>query len=158
MKANPNLKDFTLDQFVLANQRAIKAALWEARMVMIFGAITALLGAKGDDEEPLYAEMGWFGRVLYKTLNRGAAEISFTLNPREFINLARNPLPISKLLVDIMNTVENTADETRDFAFGENSPGDRTPWLYHGSKWLPGVNQGRKVFDMIFEEDKVNHY
>lgn len=157
--ANPTLENtVTLDQFVLANQRAIKAALWEMRMVMIFGAITALLGAKGDDGEPLYAEMGWFGRTLYKTLNRGAAEVSFTLNPKEFINLVRNPLPISKLLVDMMNTIENTADETRDFVFGENSPNDRSPIGFHASKWVPGIQQGRKVFDFVYENDKRNTY
>jgi hypothetical protein len=131
----------------------------EMRMVIYFMALAFSMGFDWDDDgEPLYEEMGWAGRTLDKVLNRTYAELGFTLNPKEFYNLTQNPLPIVKLFLEAGYTITNTVDEFRDLLLGEDNPRDKTPFLYYGSKWIPGINQLRKIFDVFFEQDKVNQY
>ena len=59
-------------------------------------------------------------------------------DPRQLIQIFRNPIPMTGLLTRSINTISNGFDETRDLLGGENSMSDKTPFpilLYSVDSW-----------------------
>lgn len=157
IKTNPvESKKVSFDMFLRAKEAQIPAMLMEMRLIALFFTFVTLLSLEGDDEEPLYRET-WAGRVTYKIAKKTFLELGFSLNPNEFYRLSASPIPAFKVLKNFSMLAENTYDETRDTFFGENSPQDKTPWLYRTVNMTIGLNQAAEIIE-IFEEDKKVKY
>jgi hypothetical protein len=146
--------------FLEAKQGAIRSSLTEVRAALTLLSLILFLGMEGDDDdkkEPVtFMEklQAWGGRQAYKTLNRTALEISFSLSPAEFANIIRNPIPLAGLITDGARVLGNTVDESMDYITGREDKRDRTPPFYYLSRWVIGVNQFRSVVDWWYEQDK----
>lgn len=134
----------------------LKAAAVE--LYVITGLMLLLAAARADwdnDEEPDYKKL-WALRMFVKTMNKTHSELIFLLNPVEIERYVTQPIPIAGLLKDVLNSVENAYDETRDWLSGENSNNDKTPWMYYtGNLLIPGFRQMRRIFEP-FEQDEIS--
>lgn len=150
---NPeHTNDITEEQYVELKERQIKAMAAELRAILLMTSLILALGMDWDDDgEPLYSEM-WFTRQVYKVLSRGESEMAFMYNPKEFLRLTKNPFPTFSLLGDIYSVFSNTSDEIRDYVFGENTARDKTPWGYYSSRFIPGMQQFRRIIE-LYEQD-----
>lgn len=151
---HPEAKDMKLEDFIEMKQRQIASGLAEFRLLLMMILLVALAGGDWDDDgSPDYHD-NWPLRQLYKVLLKAQLELGFATNPKDFITLlGKGLVPVSKILVDIANTLGNTIDETRDLIFDENSKSDKTPVGYYSSRWIYGINGLRKNIDWFFEQD-----
>ena len=158
MLENPSLTEkVTFEEFLEMKQNQMKAAIREMRVILGFIALTTYLGGKAEDEDEIRYMDTWLTRNLYKALTKGQSELIFMWNPGEFWNIIKNPLPVIHFLQIPWKVLTNTFDETRDAIWGENSPYDKTPWLYHTLQMGPGGTQILRVIE-IFEQHKTSPY
>ena len=154
---NNNLKDkVSYDHFVEAKQGQIKAALMQIRFILAMLALAGFLGGKGDDDKPRYYK-NWVTRTMFKVFSKAGSELTFMWNPTEFLKLMANPFPTMSLLTLTKKTVFNGFDETRDWAFGEDSKQDKTPAFYYMTQWVYGGPQLTRFVE-AFENMKKNPY
>jgi hypothetical protein len=144
-----NLRDkMTFDDFLEVKEGQMKAMLVEMRAIMLFFAVVGFLGGSGgDDKKPRYAA-NWFTRFMYKNITKAKSELTFMWNPLEFINIIRNPVPLSGLLIKAVKTLGNAADESRDVLFGENSPNDMTPPGFYFLQYIYGAQQIARLVEL----------
>jgi hypothetical protein len=152
-------QDISYEQFLKVKKAQMRTLMNELRIVLgIMGMVAALSAAADGVDEDDNGIIAWILRLFKKLFNKTESELSFAMNPEEFMRLAKNPIPMTRMLVDVYKTIGNTLDETRDLVVGENSPQDKTSWGHFSSQWIIGVGQLRRIFDMIFEEDKRRKY
>lgn len=118
-------------------------------ILMVLGALRA--DWDGDDE-PDYKKV-WALRMFNKTITKTHNELIFMLNPTEVEMFLKQPLPITGLLSDVLQTVANTFDETRDVLAGENSNNDKTPWGYYSGNFIVGFRQLRRVIEPFAQDE-----
>lgn len=143
-------------------ERNIRSGLAELYAILtLYVGLYALKADYDDDEKSDLTENYWF-RQIYKVVNKARTEVLFFLNPMEGVRMISSPFPMVALLKDVHNTIWNGIDEIRDLTleqvFGQPvDKRDKTPFLYYGSRWIPGVYQLRKLAE-IFEQDKRSYY
>jgi hypothetical protein len=69
----------------------------------------------------------------------------------------KNPIPMSKILIDLGKSITNTMDESRDFIFGENSNQDKSPVMFYTFQWGYGGTQISRLFE-LFDSYKQSAY
>lgn len=124
----------------------MRAFALEIRMYLMVVAAMAVMGVDWDDDgEKLYEELP-FGKQFLRLANKTSMELGFLFMPSEAKYLLANPLPVSKMLLDIEKLVSNSFDETRDFVFQEDykglflwekDPNDKSPKFKYTSKFIP---------------------
>jgi len=145
--------DMSFESYLEIKKAQTRAMMSELRyMLIIVGVILAMGGDWDDDGRKNYTEY-WVTRKLFALINRTETEVMAAYNPVEFLRLMGNPLPTSKVFADLYYMIGNTFDESRDFIFGENSKGDKTPFLYYGSQFFPGMSHLRRLIE-VMEQDK----
>jgi hypothetical protein len=75
-------------------------------------------------------------------------------SPAQFVQLIKNPIPMTGLLTRGINTIVNGFDETRDLLFGENSVNDKTPSFYYLIQWTYGGGQLARFFELYKQFEK----
>jgi hypothetical protein len=128
----------------------------ELRIILGMMAVVMFFAGAGDDGKPRYYS-NWATRSLHKILSKAGSELTFMWNPTEFLRLMINPFPVTSLLSQVKNTLKNGIDETRDYAFGENSPRDKTPPGYYMFQWVYGAPQMMRFLE-VYEQMKKNPY
>ena len=144
----------TFEEFLDMKQRQITAMVNEVRLIIIFATILMYLG--GDDPEtgkPRYME-NRATRLFAKILGKADSELGLITNVGQFADILKNPLPISKLLIDLQSTMRNTFDEARDTLVEENASNDPTPVGYYSSQWLIGGTQMARLFELYKTYEK----
>jgi len=148
-KHNPTLaNEISFEEYVEAKQHQIKAFISELRIIMIAFGVFSMLGADDDHGDPRYMSM-YLTRTMYKMFRKANSELTFMWNPSEFARLIKNPIPMSKLLIDLGKTITNTMDESRDFIFGENSNQDKANWMYYTFQWGYGGSQIARLIELF---------
>ena len=75
-------------------------------------------------------------------------ELGFMLNPLELAKFLRGGIPLVGLFTDFIKLVDNSVEETLDIlGIWSKSPYDRSPPLYYGTTWIPGIHQLSRVFE-----------
>lgn len=137
----------------------MKSGFVELQMLTAMILAMALLRSDFDDDDvPLYAEDTIWAypiRQLYKVVGKTNSELILFLDPKQIQYTLSNPLPVVNMLRDLISTVENTGDEITDIFESQPDNRDKTGWFYYSSRWIPGVNQLRRVLE-IWEQDKQN--
>ena len=153
---NPDIQAMSMPEFVDMRRRQIRAAASELRGILMLAASLLILGMKGDDDERLYTKT-WLTRKVYASLSRTAMELGFLYNPNEFVGFARNPVPMSGIVIDALKAVNNTQDEFMDLITGRKDNRDKTPWGYYSMPFFPGYKQMSRLIE-VYEQNKVNPY
>lgn len=170
IQENPEYKnELTIDQYIDFHQRAMRGLATELRFMICLAALIALLSNLDldDDDIPDYKQT-FMGRQLLKLLTRGNTELTFWIDPNAYVaTIGRSFIPATGVFTDIINTVNNTLDESTDFIFETAGMGDRkgflrltedkndqTPIGYYTSKLIPIVNPAAQFFE-LFEEHKA---
>ena len=91
------------------------------------------------------------------TLARTRMEMGFAINPSEFTNLLRSPLPMASLAVDLGKAITNFNQETWDLIHGTENKRDNTPFGYYTFRLVPGFTQMSRILE-LYEQDKINPY
>lgn len=144
----------TLEDYKALKEGQLRAAAAELEvLLLITGLLFAMAMDWDDDGEPLYKDM-YLAHLGYKILNRVKTEISFTFNPAEYARMVTTPFPLSSLVGQAARFVLNTADETRDIVFGENSPRDDRGSFYYAAGFIPGGYQLSRVIDLTIGGDR----
>jgi hypothetical protein len=150
IKEHPELKDkISIDDFIELRRAKLQGMARELRQYLFLFAVVALLKAAIPDDEDDNPVGNFIAMNAYRISNRGLLELGFFLNPGSFKQIMNKPVAVMGLFDDITKVVKNTADETRDTLFGEDSPQDKTPILNYTSKMLPGNRVILDVFDLF---------
>lgn len=146
----------TFDDFLEVKQGQMKAVLVELRIILGFLGFVLFLGGSGDDDKPRYMD-NWATRNIYKILSKANSELAFMWSPTQFLQLMKNPVPMTSLLTLTQKTIKNGYDETLDLVKGENSPQDKSGPGYYLLQWFPGGSQLARFFE-LFPEYKKSPY
>lgn len=138
----------TLQDYRRIRSGQLRALAYELQILLAVTGLILALGADWDDDgKPLWKE-NWVFHKLYQGLSRVRTEIAFTYMPGEYAKLIQSPIPLVSLAIQMERALTNVVDESRDTLFGENSPGDKTPFLHYTWKLVPGGYQIRRTFDL----------
>lgn len=162
---NPQHKGVvTYEMFREVQQKQLKAAIVEMRIILSFMLLSVLaMGDWDDDGEKDYKKY-LLTRKLMSVILKTKQEISFFVNPTEFVNLTKNPIPMVGLLQDATKTINNTFDELYDVAngnvvigektlvVGEKDPKDRKNIGSYSHSWIPGVGGLFQLFDVLSDD------
>ena len=154
MEKNPYLDKITFEEFKEIKVAQYRAAMVELRMLLGLMAMVMFAGAHADDDDEFSYKENKAVRIALKTVAKLQQEMMFSVDPTEGGYLFQNPIPMLGMVLRAKNVLHNGLDETRDLIFGEDSPRDKTPFLYYASGFLQGMVQLRKVFE-IFDQDKA---
>jgi hypothetical protein len=154
MEKNPHLDKISFEEFKEIKVAQYRAAMVELRMLLGLMAIIMFAGAHADDDDEFSYKENKAVRIALKTIAKLQQEMMFSVDPTEGGYLFQNPIPVLGMIRKAKNVFENGIDETRDLIFGEDSPRDKTPFLYYSSGFLQGMTQLRKVFE-VFDQDKA---
>ena len=136
-KENPGL-EITLEEFIELRKSKLQGTAAELRIYMLMGLSLSLLAYLGFDDDD---ENNVLVRNLYKAWERSFLEVSFFFDPDSVTSIISSPLPLWRLTNDVSTLWKNTADESLDLLFGEDSARDKSPKLHYLSKQIPILNQ-----------------
>jgi len=144
----------TYAEFLDIQQKQLKAAIIEARMCLTLMLLACLAMQDWDDDGEKDYKQYIVTRKLVSILLKTNQELSFMLNPKEFANLTKSPIPMIGLLSDAVNTVTNTFDELLDITFGEErilggQKKDSKNVGAYSVGWIPGTNGLIRFFDLL---------
>lgn len=148
-KENPGL-EITLEEFIELRKSKLQGTAAELRIYMLMGLAVSLLAYLGFDDDD---ENNVLVRNLYKAWERSFLEVSFFFDPDSVTSIVSSPLPLWRLTNDVSTLWKNTADESLDLLFGEDSARDRSPKLHYLSKQIPILNQ---ILEIMGYYDKNN--
>lgn len=154
IEKNPFLDKISFEEFKEIKVAQFRAAMVELRVLLGLAALVLLAGMHADDDDEFSYRENQATRVAFKIVSKLQQEMMFTLDPTEGGYLFQNPLPMLGMVLRAKRAISNGIDETTDLIFGEDSPRDKTPFLYYSSGFVMGLIQLRKVFE-IFEQDKA---
>jgi hypothetical protein len=152
---NPQYKNkLSIEQFLQMREGKMRALATEIRILLAFKLLltgmAALMFGGGDDDDKKNKIAAFFERNAYRMTNRGLLELSFFFDPAStFRSFYISPVAIFKPIKDTSKVWKNTKDEFKDSIYGENSPNDKTDWLYYGQDYIPFSNQFVEFFDMF---------
>jgi len=151
-------------EFRSVQEKQLKASIIELRIILGFLLLATLaMGDWDDDGEKDYKKY-FLTKKLVSVILKVKQEISFFVNPTEFINLTKNPIPMIGLLQDGVKTINNTFDELYDVTQGNITLGEKT--LITGEKdsddrknigsyahaWIPGVGGLFQFFNVLSDD------
>ena len=142
---NPDLADkITFEDYLEVREAQLNAMIMELRVLLSFVALLSLLamGTGGNDDDE------YWRRKLYAVVRKGYSELAFTINPAEYNNMIKSPIPLQSIPVKMVKGLGNTFDEMRDYVFGENSPHDKTEF---GHYFAPMLGMGYMNLGRILE-------
>lgn len=115
-------------------------------LTWFFMLVQALRGIGWDDvdDDTNFAEY-FIRRNSFNALRRTYLEISFFFNPISFLEIAKTPVPMLRLLDQFIRATTNGLEETSKLIRGVEDPRDRTPFFHHSSKLVPGLNQALRM-------------
>lgn len=136
---NPNL-ELTLEEFKQLRMKKMQGLATELRIYLLLGLVVTLLAKLGfdDDDDSIQSIMT---NNIYHAFNRSFLEISFFFDYDSVKSIIKSPLPVARLVEDLGKIFDNTADETFDLIFGEDSVNDKTGPFYYTIKNTPILNQ-----------------
>lgn len=152
LSKNPHLADeISFEDFVELKRNQLAAFTVEIRILAMFLTMAFLLGG-GDDKET--DGQGWV--VAKRVFNKGFSEMTFALNPLEYLRLVSNPIPLASLGTTFFKSITNGLDEiATDIGIKAESPYDKTPYFYYFSRLFPGVIQMRQVVPWYEEDERI---
>lgn len=171
LRQNPsNVGKVSYKEFRNVQEKQLKAAIIEMRMILAFTLLAVLaMGDWDDDGEKDYRKY-LATRKLVSLILKVKQEISFFVNPTEFINLTKNPIPMVGLLQDAVRTVSNTSDELFDVVLqgdvvvgkdkvviGEKDNKDRKNLLSYSHSWIPGFGGLAQFLDILSDDTQYNN-
>jgi hypothetical protein len=157
----------TLKDYMDYKQGQLRSLSAELLVILTLLSLMMLMGGDWDDDgEPDYKQ-NWFGRTMFRVVNRARREIAFAISPDDWKStLLRSPIPMLSMIEDVYKTIKNGFDEAGDAIFGEdveregisgaifgkNKGKEKKPFGYEAMRWIP-LN---KMFRMIeiFEEQE----
>lgn len=148
-KENPGI-EITLEEFIELRKSKLQGTAAELRIYMLMGLTLTLLAYLGFDDDD---ENNVLVRNLYKAWRRSFLEVSFFFDTESVTSIVSSPLPLWRLTNDVSTLWKNTADESLDLLFGEDSARDRSPKLHYLSKQIPILNQ---ILEIMGYYDKNN--
>ncbi len=165
LRQNPHFQGkVTYDEFRDIQQKQLKASIVEMRIILTFMLLSILaMGDWDDDGEKDYRKY-FLSRKLVSVVLKVKQEISFFVNPTEFVNLTKNPIPMIGLLQDAVKTISNTADELYDVTlnqsvvFGKNTnligddKQDKKNLLSYTHTWVPGIGGLFQFLDILSDD------
>lgn len=152
-KSDPSIDNLTFDQYLQIQEGQMKAIAAELRVMLLVLASLFLLGRDWDDDGERDFRKYFVTRKLFQVMNRARTELSFFVNPMEFMNLAKTALPVMGLMQDVTKLVTNTIDESIDLLTGRDDAYDTSPWFYYGINFLPPMDEVTSFFE-VFAQDK----
>jgi hypothetical protein len=147
----------TFEKFLEVKEGQMRAFTNELRAILAFIVLIHMMGAGGDDGDPPPYMSSYISRLFYKNFTKAQSELTFMWDPRQLIQIFRNPIPMTGLLTRSINTISNGFDETRDLLMGENSLSDKTPMGYYFIQWIAGASQTARLIE-LFEQYKKSPY
>jgi hypothetical protein len=153
---DPNIQNMTKEQFYEMKRAQLRA--FGAELKGLFGMFLVMfaLAREGDDGEPLYNQT-WFTRKVNMVLHKSALELGFALNPDDWTQMFRTPIPLTGLAVDLKKAIQNFNQETYDLITGDENRRDKTPFGYYTFRLTPGFKQMSRWVE-LYETDKQNPY
>lgn len=143
-KNDADIQKMSFEDFIEYKQGQLRSLAAELTVILSFVAVlTALAFDWDDDGKADYVET-WAGRTFFRIINRGRRELAFFLNPNDWYQMLRTPVPITGLAMDSIAWFKNFKDESGDLIFGED---DRTGML----KVVFGSNRGKDEKPVFFE-------
>jgi len=143
------------DSYLEAKQGGTRAALGELRQMLALAGVILMLGQDWDDDGEENWKETMATRNLYRLLNRAESELTFAYNPNEFFRLVTtNPVPSTRLIKDLMLTLDNTIDEAGDAFSSDKDSADKTGPGYYSTQWIIGSRQLARFFE-LFEQHKM---
>ena len=141
-------KSVSRTEYLKMRQRSVRRTLAEIRAILIMmGAAMAMGMGFGPDDDKWYRQY-WATRKAHLIFSRSAQELGFLLNPQEFVSMLRGGLPLMGMFVDLMKIGTNGISETGELlGIIQGSANDKTPFLYHTVKFVPGFNQLNKIIE-----------
>jgi hypothetical protein len=164
---DPKIQKMTFEDFFDYKQGQLRSLAAELTVIFAFMSVLVALGLDWDDDGKAdYAET-WAGRVLFRILNRGRRELSFFINPNDWYQVLRTPIPVTGLALDGLSWLRNVRDETGDAIFGldertgmwkviftSNRGKDEKPVFYETINFIPG-HKLVKMLDLFEAYEKA---
>jgi hypothetical protein len=143
---NPDLGEVvSLEDYMEMRIGQLNAMIQELRvimaMMMFMYGMSLLMGADDDDEDEAAI------RFAYSIARKAYSELSFTINPTEYVRMTKNPIPLVSVPEIAVKSLGNTYDEMRDFLMGENSDYDRSGMFFYSRKFIPGYANVDRIME-----------
>jgi hypothetical protein len=165
-KNNPAIQRMTLKDYMDYKQGQMRSLSAELMVILTLMSLLMILGGDWDDDDEPDYKKSWYGRTLFRVVNRARRELAFAINPDDWRStFMRSPVPLTGLIEDVFKTVKNGFDQVGDIIFGEeerkgvpgiifgkNKGADKKPLGYEAFRWLPG-NKLVRMFE-IFESQQ----
>lgn len=153
---DPNIQNMSKEQFYEMKRAQLRAFAAELQGLLGMWLMIMALGMEGDDGEPMYNQT-WITRKMNMILHKSRLELGFALNPMDWTQMFRTPIPLTGLAVDFMKAAGNFTQETKDLISGEDNKRDKSPFGYYTFRLTPGFKQLSRWVE-IYETDKQNPY
>ena len=153
---DPNIQNMSKEEFYEMKRSQLRAFAAELQGLFGFWLAILALGREGDDGEPLYNQT-WITRKANMILYKARLELGFALNPEDWTQVFRSPIPLTGLAIDVMKAIRNFTQETNDLIQGKDNKRDKTDFGYYTFRLIPGFKQASRMIE-IYETDKQNPY
>ena len=153
---DPNIQNMDKAEFFSMKRAQLRAMAAELKALLTFTIAIFALGMEGDDGEPVYTKT-WFTRKLNMILHKARLELGFALNPSDWTQVFRSPIPLTGLAVDLQKAIGNFSQESYDLINGIDNKRDNTGFGYRTFRLFPGFKQLARWIELS-ETDKKNPY
>ena len=153
---DPNIQNMTKEQFYDMKRSQLRGFAAELKALLSMWIAMFAMGREGDDGEPIYNHT-WFTRKLNMILHKSALELGFALNPADWTQVFRTPIPLTGLAVDFQKALRNFTTESRELMSGKENKRDKTDFGYYTFRLIPGFKQMSRWTE-LYETDKQNPY
>jgi len=140
--------EMSLDKYIEMKKGQTRAAMTEMRYLLAFAGSLLVLSAPFQDDDKKFYKHYWATRRLYTMLKRAELICLAAVNPADFIELVRNPMPISSTLTDAAAAMKDSSDEIESILTGQQ----RKSKHFYGYKELdylfPGWQQLKKFTEL----------
>ena len=153
---NPDIQNMTMNEYFSMKRAQLRAMGAELKALLGFTIAVLALAREGDDGEPVYTKT-WATRKLQMILMKAQLELGFALNPSDWTQVFRSPIPLTGLAVELQKALRNFMQESNDLIMGEDNRRDKSPYGYYTFRLLPGFRQLDRVFE-FYEQAKRNPY
>ena len=153
---DPDIQNMSKEEFYDSKRAQLRAMAAELKGLFgIFLAIFALT-REGEDEKPIYTKT-WATRKLMMVMMKAQLELGFALNPTDWTQMFRTPIPLTGLAVELQKSFFNFIQESNDLIMGNDNRRDKTPFGYYTFRMLPGFRQVSRMGE-FYAQDKKNPY
>jgi hypothetical protein len=153
---DPNIQDMNKEDYFSMKRAQLRAMAAELKGLFALWLTMMALGMEGDDGEPIYNKT-WVTRKLNMVIHKAMLELGFALNPSDWTQVFRSPIPLTGLAVDLQKAINNFTQESYDLINDIDNKRDKTEFGYHTFRLVPGVKQLFRFIE-VSENDKKNPY